>query len=74
MNFAKSRCRGPYLHKFVTICSTEDGVGERCVKCGQTHVIKLVNGQPNITEYARWHMREFLVPQHRLFQKEYATR
>lgn len=73
MNFQKSRCKGSYLHKFVTIAATQDGVLERCVKagCGTKHVIKLVNGQPNSVEYARYHKREFLIPQHRLFNKEF---
>lgn len=73
MDFKKSRCSGSYLHKFVAISSTQDGVLERCVKsaCGIKHVIKLVNGQPNPVEYARWHEREFLVPQHRLFGHEF---
>lgn len=73
MNFQKSKCKGPYLHKFVTISGTKDAVLERCVKsgCGKKHIIKLSNGQPNIVDYARYHQREFLVPQHRLFNLEF---
>lgn len=71
MEFNKSKCRGVYLHKFVSILSTQDAVLERCVKCGKRHVIKLVKGEPNIVDYARYHQREFLIPQHRLFLKEY---
>lgn len=71
MNFANSNCRGSYLHKFVNLQSTNDAVLERCVKCGKKHVIKLVGGQPNAVEYARYHMREFLIPEHRLFGKEF---
>lgn len=57
----------------MTISGTQDAVLERCVKagCGVKHVIKLVNGQPNVVEYARYHEREFLIPQHRLFNLEY---
>lgn len=73
MDFSKSKCRGSYLHKFANIQATPDGVLERCVKtgCGVKHVVKLVNGQPNVVEYARWHCREFLIPAHRLFAKEF---
>lgn len=73
MNLSKSYCRnrGTRLHKFVSIASTNEGVAERCVKCGQKHVIKLVNGNPHITDYGRYHVREFLVPQHRLFLREF---
>ena len=73
MDFSKSRCRNGYLHKFVTISATQDAVLERCVKqgCGIKHVIKLVKGEPNIVDYARFHAREFLVPQHRLFNREF---
>lgn len=73
MDFQKSFCKSGYLHKFVTIATKEDAVLERCVKtgCGKKHVIKLVNGAPNIVEYSRFHMREFLIPQHRLFDREF---
>lgn len=71
MNFIKSRCKGVGLHKFVTLKAHPDAVLERCVKCGKKHVIKLIKGEPNIVEYARWHQREFLIPQHRLFLKEF---
>lgn len=71
MDFSKSRCRGTYLHKFMTIDSKSDAVLERCIKCGEKHVIKLDKGEPNIVEYARVHMREFLIPQHRLFLREF---
>lgn len=71
MNFDKSKCRGSYLHKFITLQSHPDAVLERCVKCGKKHIIKLVKGEPNIIEYSRWHMREFLIPQHSLFNHEF---
>lgn len=73
MNFSRSKCRGSYLHKFATISANNDAVLERCVKrgCGVKHVIKLVKGEPNPVEYARFHQREFLIPAHRLFANEY---
>lgn len=71
MNFSKSQCKGRYLHKFITLRGTSDAVEERCVKCGKRHIIKLVKGEPNIIEYARWHQREFLIPQHPLFLSEF---
>lgn len=57
----------------MTIKAIQDAVLERCVKagCGIKHVIKLVKGEPNIVEYSRWHQREFLIPQHRLFNLEF---
>lgn len=71
MNFDKSKCKGHGLHKFTTISGTNNSVLERCLKCGKRHVIRLVNGQPHITDYARHHQREFLIPQHRLFKYEF---
>lgn len=57
----------------MTIKAKEDAVLERCIKplCGVRHVIKLVKGEPNITDYAAFHMREFLIPQHREFNREF---
>lgn len=76
MNFDKSHCKGINLHKFVSIRAKEDEVLERCVKagCGKRHVVKLVNGVPHTTKYAQSHMREFLVPQHRLYASEYGRK
>lgn len=75
MDFSQSRCKTGYLHKFVAIPGTNDGVLERCIKpaCGVKHVIKLVNGAPHAVEYARFHCREFLIPQHREFKREFQT-
>lgn len=44
---------------------------ERCVRCGKKNVVKSVKGQVDVTRFARFHMREFLVPQHRLFGREF---
>lgn len=74
MNFDKSKCKGSYLHKFITLMVHPDAVLERCVKCGEKHIIKLVKGEPNVVEYARYHAREFLIPQHRLFYREYVRK
>lgn len=70
MNFDHSKCKKG-LHKFVTLQSHQQAVYERCIKCGKKHIISLVKGEPNIIEYARYHQREFLVPQHRLFALEF---
>lgn len=71
MDFSKSKCIRNRLHKFTVIDSKNDSVLERCVRCGKKHVIKLVNGGPNTVEYARWHLREFLIPQHPRFGQEF---
>ena len=73
MNFDKSKCRGSYLHKFITLGQYDNSVLERCVKasCGVKRVVKLANGMPNPVDYARSHMREFLIPQHRLYYREF---
>jgi hypothetical protein len=71
MIFLKSKCKGTYLHKFANINAKENAVLERCVKCGKRHVIRLVKGEPHIVDYARYHQREFLIPQHRLFLHEF---
>lgn len=72
MNFNASKCRGTWLHKYYVISNTEEQVFERCLRCGKKLVFKLYNGVPKATLYAENHMREFLVPQHRLFKHEYA--
>lgn len=72
MNFQLSRCRGAWLHKYATVNAKEDAVLERCLRCGKKHAFKLQNGVPKAEHYAQHHLREFLIPQHRLFAHEYA--
>lgn len=71
MNFDASKCRGSWLHKFATVQDKGDDVLERCLRCGHRNVIKVVKGQVDVVRYSRQHVREFLIPQHRLFNREY---
>lgn len=71
MDFSASRCKGTYLHKFLTIKNNSSDVLERCSKCGKRNIIKVYNGQLDIVRYSKQHLREFLIPQHRLFNKEF---
>lgn len=73
MDFSASKCRGVYLHKFATITDNGESVLERCVKCGKRNVVKAVKGQVDIVRYSQQHQREFLIPQHRLFGKEFQS-
>lgn len=72
MDFSPSHCRKhPFLHKYVTVQENAGDVLERCVRCGKRNAIKTHNGQVDIVRYSKQHMREFLIPQHRLFAREY---
>lgn len=72
MDFSDSKCRKrPWLHKFITLKDNGDAVLERCVRCGEKKVIRVVAGQVDIVRFAKHHAREFLIPQHRLFAREY---
>lgn len=73
MNFNASRCRGTWLHKYILLDSKGNSVLERCVRCGKKLVVKLKNGVPKAETYAQHHMREFLIPQHRLFKHEHGV-
>lgn len=71
MDFSASKCKGSFLHKFLTIENHEEGVLERCTRCGKRNVSKVVKGQVDVVRYSKVHMREFLIPQHRLFLREF---
>lgn len=71
MDFSASKCKGIGLHKFATLKDNGDAVLERCVKCGEKNVVKVVKGQVDVVRYSQRHMREFLLPQHRLFAREF---
>lgn len=71
MDLSASQCRkSPFLHKFVTIEDKGD-VLERCVRCGKKNVVKVSKGQVDLVRYSKMHMREFLIPQHKLFTREF---
>lgn len=74
MDFSASKCKGTYLHKFVTLKDNGNDVLERCVKCGKKNVIKVSQGQVDIIRYSKLHMREFLIPQHRIFAHEFTKK
>ena len=71
MDFTPSKCKGVYLHKFITLKDNGSDVLERCTKCGKKNVVKVVKGQVDIVRYSQQHMREFIIPQHRLFAREF---
>lgn len=72
MNFDASKCRKtPYLHKFATVQNSGADVLERCLRCGKKNIIKVVKGQVDVVRYSRQHVREFLIPAHRLFAREF---
>lgn len=71
MDFSASICKGSWLHKFITIKDSGSNVLERCTKCGHRNIVKVVKGQVDVVRYSKQHLREFLIPQHRLFNKEF---
>lgn len=71
MDFSASKCKGIGLHKFASLKDGGDAVLERCMKCGEKNVVKVVKGQVDVVRYSQRHMREFLIPQHRLFLHEF---
>lgn len=71
MDFSASLCKGYWLHKFLTIKENGDDVLERCTRCGKRNILKIVAQQLDVVRYSKQHMREFLIPQHRLFSREF---
>ncbi len=71
MDFSASKCKGYWLHKFLTIEDKGSDVLERCARCGKRNVIKVVKQQLDVVRYSKKHMREFIIPQHRLYLHEF---
>lgn len=71
MDFSASKCKGYWLHKFLTIKDNGEYVLERCARCGERNVIKVVAQQLDVVRYSKLHMREFIIPQHRLYLHEF---
>jgi len=77
MEFELSKCKGSYLHKFDLVAEYHyppDAVKERCSRCGKEVIFKLdANGNADNNKYLKYHARQALIPQHRLWQHEYPT-
>lgn len=66
--YRKSICRGNWLHKFVTIQKTENGIFERCERCGIG--MHFPTNAPNLY-YLQYNIRRILRANDPLFQREY---
>lgn len=73
MDFSLSRCKGNWLHRFDIVAEYNGrAVKERCARCGKEVVFKLdSNGNASNNEYLKYHARQALLPQHRLYSHEY---
>jgi len=71
MIFTASKCKSSWLHRFKIIAQYPEGVQERCEICHKKVFLRVINGKSNNTRYIASHMRQVLVPQHRLFIHEY---
>lgn len=68
-----SKCKGSWLHRFVIGRQWNNGIEEICQICGKRKVFKEYDGRINNNEYISFHIRQMLIPQHRLFQHEYGS-
>lgn len=69
--FTKSKCKGNWLHRMQIIGQYSEGVQERCELCHKKVFFRIINGKSNNTRYISYHMRQVLIPQHRLFNHEF---
>lgn len=69
--YLKSECIGGYLHRFNLKQQWFDCVQEVCEICGQEEYFQIVDGRIDTLNYGDYHMRQWLVPQHPLYQNEY---
>ncbi len=69
--FTRSKCRGSWLHRFNMVARYQNGIQERCEICGKKVFFRVIDGKSNNTDYISYHMRQVLIPQHRLFFHEW---
>lgn len=69
--WAKSRCKGSWLHRFNIVDAGEDYVKEVCSLCGKSIFHKVFYGQTDNNDYLKYHARQALFPQHQLYYHEY---
>lgn len=74
MNFALSKCRGIYLHKFDIVGQYENAVEERCTRCAKQVIFKTYMGKTDNNRYLSFHARQALPKAHNLFEHEYGIR
>jgi hypothetical protein len=67
-----SECIDSWLHRFNIVEAYENGIKERCEICGEEIFNLVVDGRVDNIEYLSYHARQALMPQHELFNREYA--
>lgn len=72
MNYGKSICKGPWLHRFFIRRQSTTEVEEVCAICHARKFFKVRDGRPNNYEYLAYHLRSALQFHHKRFLKEYA--
>jgi hypothetical protein len=73
-SWANSNCKGTWLHRFKITEQYGNAVKEVCEICGKSKVFKIdESGRTNNLEYVAYHIRQVLVPQHKLYQHEYGN-
>lgn len=67
----KSDCGNGWLHRFKLQQQWPDCVQEVCEICGQEEFFQVFDGRIDTLNYGDLHMRQWLMPQHPLYQREY---
>lgn len=74
MNWDKSICKGPWLHRWVLWRSWPDTQEEVCLICHAQLFTKVRNGRIDNYKYLQTHMRSALQTNMPRFAKEYGKR
>lgn len=69
-----SKCKGTWLHNFNLVAQYENAVKEVCDKCGKSKVFSIKDGRINNLEYIAYHIKQVLVPEHKLYSHEHPNR
>lgn len=66
-----SKCKGIFLHNYQIIHQYPNAVKEICNRCGKMTIFRIENGRIDNNHYIAHHIRQMLVPQHKLYGNEY---
>lgn len=64
----RSKCRGGFLHKYKILKVINEGLYERCERCGDKQFFP--KNTPN-WKYMQYHIRQALQATDKLFKREY---
>ena len=71
LSWEKSRCKGSWLHRYELVEEHPNYAKEVCGICGKSVFFKICNGRIDNLAYIKYHLRQVLIPQHKLYYHEY---